>query len=293
MKMKKTLNVLLWAMLFCAIATSVAAQSPRISIQGILKDANGVSVSDGTYAITFRLYNQATGGTHLWEEQANVEVVGGIYSHYLGSVTPLNTANFASVVYVPVRVGTFELTPRSELTYAPYTFASATVVCSGALGDIKYSILNPQEFAEENGDCWVPMDGRNIVGSRLSSKLGMNNLPDAGGMFLRGQEFANGPDNDPDRDSSSPIATMQSDGVKPHSHTMNNAGAHTHGYEYFIASTPHDLRAGGDYTSVRFGYGWQSRNTTTSGDHTHTINDNDGSETRPKNLNVWTYIRIN
>lgn len=127
MKMKKTKNVLLLMALLCGIGVNLWAQSPRISIQGILKDANGTAVSDGTYAIIFRLYDQATGGTPLWEEQANVEVVGGIYSHYLGSVTPLVTSNFASIVYVAVRVGAHELMPRSELTYAPYTMSSAGV----------------------------------------------------------------------------------------------------------------------------------------------------------------------
>lgn len=291
--MKKTKNVLLLMALFCGIGVNLLAQSPRISIQGILKDANGTTVSDGTYAIIFRLYDQATGGTPLWEEQANVEVVGGIYSHYLGSVTPLNSSDFGTVVYVAVRVGTFELTPRSELTYAPYTFASATVVCSGALGDVKYSILHPAKFAEENGECWVPMDGRSIVGSRLAAALGINNLPDAGGMFLRGQEFASSPNTDPERDANSPIATVQGDDVKPHGHTMGNAGAHTHDYEYFMAGGPTNIGNQANWTNVRYGIGWQWRNTSTSGDHTHTINNNSGNETRPKNLNLWTYIRIN
>ena len=56
-----------------------------------------------------------------------MEVAGGIYSHYLGSVTPLDISDFASIVYVAVKVGSFELFPRSELTYAPYTLASAGV----------------------------------------------------------------------------------------------------------------------------------------------------------------------
>jgi hypothetical protein len=166
---------------------------PRISIQGTLKDANGSSVADGTYTVTFRLYNQESGGTHLWQEEAPVQVVGGIYSHYLGVVEPLVAANFANTLYLGVRVGAFELTPRTELTYAPYTFSANTaqfalqaakVTCSGAVGDVKYSILNPTQFAQENGDCWVPMDGRNIAGSRLAIIRGVNTVPDVSGVFF-------------------------------------------------------------------------------------------------------------
>lgn len=284
--MKKTLHVLFCIVLFCVTGASLFAQSPRISIQGILKDANGVSVSDGNYAITFRLYNEPTGGTPLWEEQANVEVVGGIYSHYLGGVTPLRTSDFASVVYVAVRVGTFELTPRSELTYAPYTFASATVVCSGAVGDVKYSILDPVKFAQVNGDCWVPMDGRTLAQEDALRQLtGMTNLPNGGGLFIRMQDFANS-DNDPGRDVNSPIAVVQGDDVKPHNHTMSEAGQIS---SPNILEGSFNVQCANCYTNIRL----VGQGNYTTGNHVHTINNNDGAETRPKNLNLWGYIRIN
>ena len=270
-----------------------AQELPTISIQGTLKDANGSSVSDGTYTVLFRLFNQEPDGNPVWQEEAPVEVVGGIYSHYLGSINPLSSADFGSTLFLGLKVGNFELNPRTRMTYAPYTFASATVVCSGALGDVKYSILNPAKFAEENGDCWVPMDGRSIAGSLLAAALGVNNVPDAGGLFIRSQEFPGSPNNDPERDSNTPIGSVQGDDVKPHNHTMNNTGGHNHGYDYFVASGPTNLGNQADFTNVRYGIGWEGRATSWAGDHTHQINNNSGTETRPKNLNLWTYIRIN
>lgn len=86
----------------------LAAQNPKISIQGTLKTASGASVSDGPQMVTFRLYNVAIGGTHLWEEVATVDVVGGIYSHYLGSITALNAGDFATTLYLGVRIGSYE-----------------------------------------------------------------------------------------------------------------------------------------------------------------------------------------
>lgn len=270
-----------------------AQELPTISIQGTLKDANGSSVSDGTYTVIFRLFNQETGGNPVWQEESTVEVVGGIYSHYLGSINPLSSGDFGSTLFLGLKVGNFELNPRTRMTYAPYTFASATVVCSGALGDVKYSILNPTKFAEENGDCWVPMDGRSIVGSRLSNAVGMSNLPDAGGTFFRTQEFASSPDYDRGRSSSSPIATVQTDDVKPHNHSMSSAGEHSHQYTRLSTTVPTNVQCNNCYQNVLLPTGQYADNTSSSGNHVHTINNNDGAETRPVNLNLWAYIRIN
>lgn len=279
-----------------------AQELPTISIQGTLKDANGSSVSDGTYAVVFRLFNQESGGNPVWQEEATVEVVGGIYSHYLGSINPLSSSDFGSTLFLGLKVGNFELNPRTRMTYAPYTLAAATavkVVCSGALGDVKYSILNPTKFAEENGDCWVPMDGRSIAGSRLAAALGVSNVPDVGGLFLRSQEFPGSPDNDPGRNSNSAIATVQAEELKSHGHGVNDPG-HLHsggsGQQFYLMPVDNAglgpralvidpfLNLGNPYTG---GFGGGSASTGIS------INNSGGTETRPKNLNLWTYIRIN
>lgn len=293
--MKNLLKIFVAVLIGATCSVGLYGQeAPTISIQGTLKDASGSAVSDGTYTVTFRLFNSEAGGSPLWQEEAPVEVVGGIYTHYLGSVTSLNAANFGNVLYLGLKVGNYELNPRTKLTYAPYTFASATVVCSGAVGDVKYSVLNPTEFAAVNGDCWVPLDGRALAGnSQLRQIKGWSNLPDAGGLFFRAQEFPGSPNNDPGRSSSTTIATVQGDDVKPHNHSMNSAGAHNHNYEYFIASGPVNLDGENYYSNVRYGVGWEQRTTSLAGDHVHQISNNSGDETRPKNLNLWVYIRIN
>lgn len=288
--------VLIFAVL---LTTQLAAQqTSRISIQGTLKSANGASVADGTYTVRFLLYDVQTGGTALWQEDATVEVVGGIYSHYLGSVVPLIGADFGTTLYLGVRIGNFELTPRTELTYAPYTFAANVaqkVVCSGAVGDVKYSILNPAKFAEVNGDCWVPMDGRPLTSTDALSQLaGISSLPNAGGLFVRAQDFGNS-DNDPGRDVNSAIATVQTDEIKSHDHTMDQGGDHNHEHRLvWEAFTGNPQR----YPGLMVGYqppGTVTGNTPLNdpGVHTHTINPTGGTETRPKNINLWVYIRIN
>jgi hypothetical protein len=303
----------------CMAGGNVWAQNnPKISIQGTLKDATGAAVADGNYSVNFKLYDAATGGTVKWQETATVGAVGGIYSHKLGSVTALNPGIFNSQLYLALTVQGFELTPRTELTYTAYAMAVEYVTCSGAVGDVKYSILNPTQFAAQNGDCWVPMDGRNIQGSILHSVAGMNNAPDASGAFFRSQEFNGGANRDPDRTSSSPIATIQNHALNAHNHTMNSGGAHTHTVNsggahdhgqsmstfsisgQQVSSNGADSGSSiglwtlSDYTKWRTQTaGAHTHTLTESGAHTHTINNNGGSETRPVNMNLWAYIRIN
>lgn len=292
--MTKMLRSSLFLLFLLAFAHQAQAQNPKISIQGTLKTADGTTVGDGTYMVTFRLYNalNAAEGSHLWQEAAMVEVTGGIYSHYLGSVTPLNAADFATTLYLGVKVGTYELTPRTELSYSPYSFAVYSTICSGALGDVKHSILNPTQFASVNGACWVPMDGRSIAGSALATLTGMANVPDAGGLFVRNQEFSGGANQDPDRTSASPIATYQDQAVISHNHGVNDPG---HGHSF------NDIRhgGGGDKCNCAGSGGTASDGTTTQANNTVnvttgiTIQNAGGSETRPKNMNLWVYIRIN
>jgi len=279
--------------LSCAFTVQLNAQAPKISIQGTLKTADGTTVGDGTYNVTFRLYNVEVGGAPLWFEDATVDVIGGIYSHYLGSVTALNAANFATTLYLGVKVGSYELTPRTELSYSPYSFTVYTAVCSGAVGDIKHSILNPTQFAAVNGACWVPMDGRALATTdQLRVITGMVNVPDGGGLFIRSQEFSGGADNDPSRSSGSAIATLQGEAVQSHAHGVNDPG-HSHSFNDTYRQT------GGTSYNIAGGERFSSDSLTSQGDNTNSsgtgvsIQNAGGPETRPKNLNFWVYIRIN
>jgi hypothetical protein len=300
--MKNWLKIFVVTLIGALCSSQLTAQeSPTISIQGTLKDATGSSVDDGTYTVTFRLFNVESGGSAVWQEEAPVEVVGGIYTHYLGSVTPLNPANFGNVLYLGLKVGNYELNPRTKLTYAPYTFASATVVCSGAVGDVKYSVLNPTQFAAVNGDCWVPFDGRALAGnSQLRQITGWSSLPDVGGTFFRAQEFPGSPDRDPGRTSGSTIATVQAEELKSHGHSINDPG-HSHGSGSQVYETPgvNTITGGVTFLTLMSNYAGVYNFTPVSvggGGSSSTgisISSSGGAETRPVNTNLWVYIRIN
>ena len=297
--MKKILRLSLFLSFLLAFASQAYAQTAgKISIQGVLKGATGASVPDGQYMVTFRLYDAVSGGNLQWTENATLDVIAGVYSHYLGSVTPLDMLNFGSTFFLEVQVGTAVMTPRTELPYAPYSLSVATadtaetVVCSGAVGDVKYSILEPAQFAEENGDCWVPMDGRTLaVNDTLRKKWQVKRLPDAGGMFLRGHEFAGkATTRDPDRTSATPVAQVQMDEIRAHDHDITDP-KHRHKYS--------DTRSLSTETDDAFEVpnadnGERDRASTTKSATTGiTIQNTGGAENRPKNLTLYTYIRVN
>ena len=128
----KNINTLLKLFVFssflCLFSLAANAQSKKISLQGFLKDANGKAVADGNKVLTFKLYNAATGGTLLWTKTFNsVSVVGGVYAVQLGasdSNVEISTLAWDVPYYVGITVESEpELAPRTEFTYAPYTFA--------------------------------------------------------------------------------------------------------------------------------------------------------------------------
>ena len=224
---------------FVVLALPVLAQDSKfkISVQGILKDPNGLAVDDGLQTITFRLYNQAQGGDLKHQEIADVQVRGGVYSYLLGTETTLDSAAFNETLYLSLEIAGNELFPRTEMTYAPYALsvefaqqailaASAVLAdtaqtskkllsgpetCSGSVGDIKYSILTPDQFVMENGDCWVPMDGRDIPGTKLADDYGWASVPNMSGLFIRSAEFhvAGQDDYDPNRNESTEVGHYQ------------------------------------------------------------------------------------
>ncbi len=312
--MKSLTKLAFFFMLMMFFGSLKAQQNPLIAMTGALKDANGAAVPDGAYQVVFNLYNEPMGGISKWTETAMMEVKGGLYNHLLGSVNPLVPSIFDQTQFLGVSIGVFEFTPRSELTYAPYTYRSFTaifaekVVCSGAVGDVKYSSLPPAQFAQVNGACWVPMDGRSIAGSLLAEGLNENNIPDASGIFFRAHEYIDS--HDPDRTPASPIATIQLDAMKGHGHTgeANEAGEHSHS-----VSPTNGNNSGSIGWPLNTADGANGSNTGTSqdgslsvnaliddnisgpghNDHTLSINTAGGVETRPVNVNFYAYIRIN
>ena len=109
-----------------------------MSYQGVLANADGTEVSDGTYSLIFSIYDTATGGSALWTETRTVAVSDGEFNEILGSTNPLNIA-FDRTYWLGLTVdGSSELTPRMELAASPYSLNSRLAddsVTSGKIVD--------------------------------------------------------------------------------------------------------------------------------------------------------------
>ncbi len=160
-------RVIILSVLFfmCIMQTSWGQIPQKISYQGILQDTSGIVVHNGDYILTFKLYNVATGGTPLWEEQQTVAVKNGIFNAILGGVYPL-TLSFNEPYWLGVTVENGdELTPRIELTASPYALNTQSMLDGGWTEDIANNTIymtnsgrnvgigttNPQNTLDVNG----------------------------------------------------------------------------------------------------------------------------------------------
>ncbi|MGD2156685.1 MAG: hypothetical protein PVG32_07400 [Anaerolineales bacterium] len=106
--------------------------SDYIPIQGRLTDADDNPL-DGTYQLTFRIYDQYDGETALCEDTRYVDVSDGLFSHYMRA---LGCPFDGRQLYLGVQVEDDpEMTPRMYIDNVPYAWSLRPgAVISGTLG---------------------------------------------------------------------------------------------------------------------------------------------------------------
>lgn len=182
-------------------------------------------------------------------------------------------------------------------SYAQAHFSDA------AVGSIVASVLDYSTFSKVNKQPiifditkskWAPADGRKVNGSKYGAYAGT--VPDLRGVFLRGLNkfYVGMPDNtlqaDPDIRTA---GSFQADSIKRHKHVLNDPG-HTHpvasGYSTAGGSNG---KPGGELTNGGNGNGDKNVHPALQNTTGITLNEYGGAETRPKNIAVYYYIRIN
>lgn len=114
-------------------AQSLLAEIPRlISYQGVVTNEQGGIVADGTYPMTFGIYDSVVAGNRLWFENRNVETVNGIFDIYLGEIAPLNL-DFDLPYYLESVFGGLALSPRTLLSASAYSLRAADILDSIAV----------------------------------------------------------------------------------------------------------------------------------------------------------------
>jgi len=139
--------LLVKAILILTLINSFGQVPQTLSYQGLLTDNSGVPVADGSYAVTFRFYSAATGGTAIATRgPLTVNTFKGLFMTILGDGTtdnaalPFSLAEQEFFVGVTVSPSTTELSPRIKITAIPYAFVAnsvknvdANVINSGTL----------------------------------------------------------------------------------------------------------------------------------------------------------------
>ena len=120
------------------LLTADAAVPHLINYQGRLTDSGGNPLN-GSYNLTFRIYDAETAGNLLWEEiQNGVVIQKGIFSVLLGSVTNLNLA-FDIPYFLEIKVGSEVMSPRQRITSAGYAMRAEKAEDANTIANVGVS----------------------------------------------------------------------------------------------------------------------------------------------------------
>lgn len=135
---KSTASWVLGALLsVVAFAIGAWAAAPStMNFQGVLRDGSGDPVSDSTYSVDFRIYDDPFGGSVLWFESQMVSTSNGLFNATLGAFTPIPDSVFNGTLrYLGITVPPdAEMTPRQQVHTVGYAFRVASV--QGATGGV-------------------------------------------------------------------------------------------------------------------------------------------------------------
>lgn len=115
--------------LFCAFRFGADAAVPHlINYQGRLTDTSGAPLN-GSYNLTFRIYDAETAGNLLWEEtHSGALIQKGIFGILLGSIKNLDLP-FDKPYFLEIKVGADEpMTPRQQITASAYAIRAERLV---------------------------------------------------------------------------------------------------------------------------------------------------------------------
>lgn len=170
----------------------------------------------------------------------------------------------------------------------------------GFIGQVIYSMMPPTVFTADNPD-WILMDGRDVEGSEFHRQTGLTKIPDAQNQFIRGmggkfdeadgykdgnertvgsrQEYSTGTPKDE-------FLYSKREDIVPYEDKDNDCYILTYsGASELISENPtyHILELGESRSKIQDIGCWNSLTEVLNGD----------PETRPTNIALYTYIKIN
>ncbi len=142
--------VLLSALGILMFPGDVSAMSNFIPIQGKLTDAGGTPLN-GTYSVTFTIYNASSGGTVLCTDTNDVVVANGLFNTDMGGCSS-NDFSGTPQLYLGIQVGSDpEMTPRQPLYGTPFAWGLVDGILSSGASSY-YFIPGSTLIKEDSGD---------------------------------------------------------------------------------------------------------------------------------------------
>ncbi|MCA9668581.1 MAG: collagen-like protein [Myxococcales bacterium] len=110
-----------------ALAAPALAVPTKVAYTGRLLD--GGQPVNATLAITFEIFDAATGGTSVWSEShASVSISDGVFTVDLGGATALDSTVFPGAArWLEITVGNTKLSPRVAIQSVPYAVTAGDV----------------------------------------------------------------------------------------------------------------------------------------------------------------------
>ncbi len=132
----RSLSAFLTALvLTLAFSASAFAQTTAFTYQGRFTDTTIAQPTNGTYTMTFRLFDAATGGNQIPNNTTGVtsmvSVINGIFTVKLDFGAAAFNASGAR--YLEIQVGSTILTPRQEITSTPFANRATNAAAADSL----------------------------------------------------------------------------------------------------------------------------------------------------------------
>lgn len=148
---------------------------PTMGYQGLLKDNEGKLVADGTYKVSFKIYESSESKESIWKETQDVEIIKGIINCYIGAEEKLNLP-FDKQYWLSVSVGDDEL-PRMIMSGTPYSLHARRIAEDAIIGGKNISVSK-----DEDGKIVLSGEGASS-GSKALTNLDNTLMTDASNAY--------------------------------------------------------------------------------------------------------------
>ena len=139
MRARLATTTLCTAALLLIASTGLAASPGELLVEGVMHNGAGGPAADGSYDMTFSIYDQATGGSQAWSEgPVKVAVTAGRWAYSLGAKSAVDPDKLQALSqqWLEIKVGTDPALPRQRMhsvAFALHAKTADAMSCSGCI----------------------------------------------------------------------------------------------------------------------------------------------------------------